>query len=260
MLRSSFPRIEAELMFNEAFPDSINRTKAVTQAMIQSAATLGHAALEERLRKDNLFTRLLTAIPSQRISTFRGAVKKVADAHVTAFYQLAPEECSAKIPWLFNHLTYIYPGDFSKQSVPWGKPYQHPAVAAVIRACFFTGIGAFATLHADRFASSLPDRADEREIPMAMLALVSTAIHASLAEWKTGSHKSIPFSGDAFLDVYNEHRTLLIGIHKQNIRAYHTMMHRLYAVSSGTLQTQPAGAGAAANALAQVDIAAMDVD
>ncbi|KAL1938986.1 hypothetical protein VTO73DRAFT_2203 [Trametes versicolor] len=92
-----------------------------------------------------------------------------------------------------------------------------------------------------------------------MLALVCTALHASLTEWKSGVHRPFPFSADAYVDVYNEHYTLIMGIRKKNARAYHTMMHRLFNVATGELPA--AGAPApGANALAQVDVDAMDVD
>ena len=51
-------------------------------------------------------------------------------------------------------------------------------------------------------------------------------------EWKTGTHRPAAFSGDAYVDVYNEHCILLAGIRKQNPRAYHTMMHRLFNAAS----------------------------
>ncbi|KAI0833352.1 hypothetical protein BC628DRAFT_1308004, partial [Trametes gibbosa] len=70
--------------------------------------------------------------------------------------------------------------------------------------------------------------ADENEIPMPMLALVGTALHASLNEWRSGSHKPSAFSSDSYGDAYNEHILLLQGIQLKNPRAYHVMMHRLY--------------------------------
>ncbi|KAI1784148.1 hypothetical protein LXA43DRAFT_850149, partial [Ganoderma leucocontextum] len=102
-------------------------------------------------------------------------------------------------------------------------------------------------------------RADEREIPMPMLALVGAALHASLSEWRTGVHKRGTFSADAFLDAYTEHITLLTGIKTQNPRAYHVTMHRLYMEASGTAPPT-ANVANATDALAYVDFAGMKVD
>ncbi|KAI0801486.1 hypothetical protein C8Q74DRAFT_1186124, partial [Fomes fomentarius] len=64
----------------------------------------------------------------------------------------------------------------------------------------------------------------EKEIPLPMLALIDTVIHALINEWTSGTHKAITFAADTYLDVYNEHIT----IKEANIRAYHLLMHRLY--------------------------------
>ena len=37
-----------------------------------------------------------------------------------------------------------------------------------------------------------------------------------------------PADYDTYLDVYNEHLTLLKSIKEKNVRAYHAMTHRLY--------------------------------
>ncbi|KAI8971259.1 hypothetical protein BD414DRAFT_426509, partial [Trametes punicea] len=104
------------------------------------------------------------------------------------------------------------------------------------------------------------DRPKEKEVPMAMLALVGAALHASLSEWSTGTHKKNTFSADAFLDAYSKHITLLTGIKQKNVNGYHTMMHRLYNAASGqqpVISLVTANAGAA---LAAVDFDNMDVD
>ncbi|KAH9846213.1 hypothetical protein C2E23DRAFT_696953, partial [Lenzites betulinus] len=68
----------------------------------------------------------------------------------------------------------------------------------------------------------------EKEIPIPMLALVGAALHASVTEWRSGAHKPAAFSGDSYVDAYNEHVILLQGIQLKNLRAFHVMMHRLY--------------------------------
>ncbi|KAI0833358.1 hypothetical protein BC628DRAFT_1498791 [Trametes gibbosa] len=259
MMRNAFPRIEADLTFIQAFPDALGRSQSVARAMISAADALGFRGLAARIRIDTTFTRILTAIPNQRVSTFRSTIKKCTDAHVTAFYQIVPNECVDKIEWLFNHLTYIYPHNYETRTIPWSKPYQHPAIATILRVCFFTGGGSFAHKHAKRFSSLSTARPNEIEIPAPMLALVGAALHASLMEWQTGVHRSAAFSGDMYVDVYNEHCILLAGIRNQNPRAYHTMMHRLFNVATGSLPATGAPAPGA-NALAQVDVNAMDID
>ncbi|KAI0772148.1 hypothetical protein BD413DRAFT_612966 [Trametes elegans] len=250
VMRNTFPRLEAAIVFDNAFPDALGRTKSVVKSLINAAEHLNLPGLVTRLKMDAMFTCALTAIPNQRISTFRGSIKKATDAHVIAFYQLNPTTCSEK---------------YEKRTVPWSKPYQHPAVAAVLHACFWTGTQSFANRYPTQFTSSMLSRPLEREVPAPMLALIGAALHASLLEWKSGMHRAAAFSGDAFVDVYNEHCLLLAGIRKQNPHAYHTMMHRMYNHASGiwtpTAANTVGGAGGPIdNALAHVDINAMDID
>lgn len=62
MMRNAFPRIEADLAFYQAFPDSLGRSQSVARAMIKAADTLGFRGLAARIRTDAAFTRILTAI------------------------------------------------------------------------------------------------------------------------------------------------------------------------------------------------------
>ncbi|KAI1781974.1 hypothetical protein LXA43DRAFT_907163, partial [Ganoderma leucocontextum] len=99
----------------------------------------------------------------------------------------------------------------------------------------------------------------EREIPMVMLALVGTAIHAALSDWKLGTHKPASFTADAYVDVYKEHMTLLQAIKNGSLNSYHKLMHMLYCRATGAATPAPAAA-APGTALAHVDIQGMDVD
>ncbi|PIL31106.1 hypothetical protein GSI_05802 [Ganoderma sinense ZZ0214-1] len=267
MIRHTFLRVESNLVFDNGFPDAVGRARFVYEAMQESAKELAYGALDRLLGTDQSFARTLASLPNQRISTFRSNIKKNADSTVGAFYgvQQAPGqagETADKVEWTFDHLKYIYPlvlEPADKRSAAWAKPYQNPAVASMLRSCFFTGATAVGNRDAARFVSSRLDREDELEIPMPMLALVGAAIHASLSEWRTGIHKKGTFSADSFLDAYTEHVTLLTGIKAQNPRAYHTMMHRLYCEASGVL-APAANVASASDALAHVDFAGMEVD
>ena len=60
------------------------------------------------------------------------------------------------------------------------KPYFHPAIIAVLRETYFTGIrgASLGTKYHRFFKSSIPEHATELELPVAMLALVATAVGA----------------------------------------------------------------------------------
>ncbi|KAI8968768.1 hypothetical protein BD414DRAFT_373801, partial [Trametes punicea] len=100
----------------------------------------------------------------------------------------------------------------------------------------------------------------EKEVPLAMLALAATALHASISEWRSGVYKPAAFSGDCYLDAYQEHILLLKGIQDQNPRAYHVMMHKLYKDASGLVPAMTLAGNAHSDALSHVDIAGMDIE
>ncbi|KAI1785051.1 hypothetical protein LXA43DRAFT_1119318, partial [Ganoderma leucocontextum] len=183
----------------------------------------------QRLNTDYEFLRSLIGI---RTSTIRLAVKRVADAHVVAHYNINPGNAIGRVRDLFEWMMYIYP--FTDQadggrSVPWAKPYIHPCVVAVLRAAFVNpGPHSMLTDHPEIFASTHANRPEETEIPTVMAALVATAIHAAISEWRLGFHKPASFSADAFIDIYNEHMIILNTAKFRNPIGYHTLMHRLF--------------------------------
>ncbi|KAI0762222.1 hypothetical protein C8Q74DRAFT_1450516 [Fomes fomentarius] len=247
MVRGSFISLEADLSFVNAFPDGLGRNHTIARALQEMAMTLGYTGLLSRLQTDDAFLRALSALPKQRISTFRSAIKKITDSHVLAYYSIKAGD-SEKKPETYN--------------VPYNKPYRHPVFESVLRASFFSGTSSVAHKHPYRFGSTSAQHPEAKEVPMAMLALVGAALHASLSEWKTGAFKPTSFSADAYLDVYQEHITLLQIIKDKNARAYHRLMHDLYNLASGQKggsrnATVTPGPG---NALSVVDVDGMDVD
>ena len=56
------------------------------------------------------------------------------------------------------------------------RPYENPLILAVLAQCFFTGPASVGARLPSKFKSSRSDRADEKEIPIPMLALVATGV------------------------------------------------------------------------------------
>ncbi|KAJ3002419.1 hypothetical protein NUW54_g5857 [Trametes sanguinea] len=117
------------------------------------------------------------------------------------------------------------------------SPYEHPIFIEVIASCFFRGPDSIASKWASMFSSSHPDLPDELEVPPPMVALVATAVHNALSEWRTGVHRSIPFHGAVHEEQYRGHLDILEGIKSRSLRAYHAMMHRLYTAASSSSGT-----------------------
>ncbi|PIL36323.1 hypothetical protein GSI_00011 [Ganoderma sinense ZZ0214-1] len=253
------------VVFENAFPDSFGRCKFVADALFEGAIVHDYTGLLERLKTDPPFLHSMSGVAKQHISNFRGTIKKAAEGFVHGFYGvggLPPAECADKVSFMLENLTYVYPFIYEpgKRSVPWHKPYSHPCVLALLTSSFFQGPKSIAAKYPDLFPSSDPDRLREHEIPPSMLALVGVAIHAALAEWKSGVHRAIPFAADSFVDVYNEHMTTINGIKPKNLGGYHTMLHRLYKSASNITPIAEPVPASVSTALDRVDVDAMEVD
>ncbi|KAH9034432.1 hypothetical protein EDB84DRAFT_1561445 [Lactarius hengduanensis] len=69
---------------------------------------------------------------------------------------------------------------------------------------------------------------------MPMVALVATALYATLYEWRGGAQQISEFSANAYLDVYLANVNTLKHILNNRERAFHIMMSDIYAQASTT--------------------------
>ncbi|KIK50426.1 hypothetical protein GYMLUDRAFT_78505 [Collybiopsis luxurians FD-317 M1] len=113
------------------------------------------------------------------------------------------------------------------------EPYRHPAIVAVLHQYFFSGDESLGHCFLDTFLST-NELDNAKEIPQAVLGLVSVAIYAALQEWKDGQtecqHDN--FVSADFRDEYELHMKL---IDKKILKPdgsgkgkYHTLMAWLY--------------------------------
>jgi hypothetical protein len=125
-------------------------------------------------------------------------------------------------------------------------PYRNVRIIHVIRDMFFTGgTSSFANRFRDDFPVHLGnDGVMSYEVPIAMVALVATAVratydylslsnmshqlYAAIKEWDTGTYRLIEFSTSAFTDVYNGHVNTFKHLRANHKDAFHVMMSDIY--------------------------------
>ncbi|KAF8256473.1 hypothetical protein EI94DRAFT_1646045 [Lactarius quietus] len=66
------------------------------------------------------------------------------------------------------------------------------------------------------------------EVPIPMVALVATALYATIYKWRTGEQQITELSANAYLDVYHSHVNTLKHIQEKRPGAYHLMMADIY--------------------------------
>jgi hypothetical protein len=129
------------------------------------------------------------------------------------------------------------PGDPFNAPTIRSRPYRNARIITVIRDMYFIG-GSMS--FARRYESQFPTWRDNkgnirREVPVPMLALAATALYAAIREWRTGTHHSIDFSANGYLDVYQGHVDTLMHISERRNNAYHVMMCDIYYQASSSV-------------------------
>ncbi|KZT74260.1 hypothetical protein DAEQUDRAFT_296645 [Daedalea quercina L-15889] len=266
LLRATIAKVLLDIVFVDAFPDAL-RHSTVANALLECAGALNDPGLLDRLQKDRDYCDALTKIPAQRVSNFRGEIKKKTDALVDGYYGCSRfEDRDAlldAIDWLKEEGMYHYPCDPKKREFEGGKPFGHPIIEATFKQTIFqirkhrSCFGPAQVI--DLCESSLLDRPDEKELPIAAVSLIATAVYASLNDWSTGARKAADFNAESFTDVYKLNIELLKTIKSKSLKKYHVLMHRLFKKATGEAKV-PAKKGsqtAIEKMLQAVDIDAM---
>ena len=123
---------------------------------------------------------------------FRSRVREAINSAIRSTYGLQPGNV-AHVNWLQKKCRYIYPHNFEvmfgccqckqvlisfaqRDQVSGDQPYALPIFAEGIRAAYFISPRSFGWRIVKDFTSSFPEKPEEKEIPAALLALVSTAV------------------------------------------------------------------------------------
>ncbi|TBU21117.1 hypothetical protein BD311DRAFT_679317, partial [Dichomitus squalens] len=169
-VRQAIVDLDVWLSFHNSFPDALTRSREIANLLAQAAHSLGLPGLQTRLLTDSDFTRSLSGLVKQRMSTFRGNIKKLADSNVVAFFALTPV------------LITFYQQE-EKKSVTWSGPNKGPIMRHLLHHAFCNGPTSIAAKNPDLFDSSMTQmpQAKEKEMPMAMVALVGAAVCSATA-------------------------------------------------------------------------------
>ncbi|KAJ8507316.1 hypothetical protein ONZ45_g10302 [Pleurotus djamor] len=239
-LQAAICFVTGDLAFDTAYPDtSVERhVKYHRQALIKCATSLGYTQLTRRFQKDTELVKLAATVLSSRFSKARTDCKEVTDAQIEGFYlgTTPPNQVKERLAFLINDMNYIYPISTGNgpQALDTKRPYWHPAIIASLKHTFFLrDRGSIVNNHSARFKSSISDAPGntQLEVPIAMVCLVSTMIHASLQLRKdpvAGGTKATAFKADEFEDVYRGHQMFLQDLQRTRLKRFHELMHGLY--------------------------------
>ncbi|KAG1855223.1 hypothetical protein F4604DRAFT_1932275 [Suillus subluteus] len=101
-------------------------------------------------------------------------------------------------------------------------------VFLILHEVFFKQLKSIGVQCSQRFYNIVKNKGGRPEIPIPMLAIVCTAIRATLLAKRNKSSDDFKFTGNQFLDIYNHHMSLLGSIQKKAPIKFHKMMSDIY--------------------------------
>ncbi|KAN0138015.1 hypothetical protein V8E53_004186 [Lactarius tabidus] len=242
IVRDATELLRASLVFTNAFPDPVLAFNFAKQALLSAAQnnSSGVNVLSQLQDEDELeYVAKLVTLPHARISLFRAEVKDCCNSiTVLAFFMMGSiQEIARIVKKQMSHYMYTFPSipqNALNGVVKCSQPYRNEQIITVICDLYFTGYPmSFAVKYEDRFPLHRGDDGTAScEVPIPMVALVVTALYATLREWQMGEQQTFEFSTNAYMDTYLGHVNTLNHILENRERAFHVMMSDIYAQAS----------------------------
>ncbi|KAF8267786.1 hypothetical protein EI94DRAFT_1801196 [Lactarius quietus] len=253
IVQDAIDNLRASLLVRNAFPDAIVAfafTKDALRKAAEQCDKPGTTTVQARLQDDEEYMAKLVSLPHARISLIRSEVKDRCNAvsHAAILGIGSATEVARVIGNQLSHYTYTFlrvPPNFGAGSlIKRSLLYRNERIIAVIRDLYFTG---GSTYFASKFGHLFPVHFGDNgllshEVPVPMVALVVTALYATLYEWCTGEQMTHGFSANSYMDVYAGHVNTLRHVMKNRERAFHVMMSDIYTRADTTPRTPSAAA------------------
>ncbi|KAH8102748.1 hypothetical protein BXZ70DRAFT_1006648 [Cristinia sonorae] len=224
---------------HDPFADVLTRSAPLADAIRKAAKQLRYNNVYDRVCGDNDYLKKLIYVPHQRWTVARGMLKADAVKGVVAAYHLNiadPKTCCEQVEELLtrDEAGYLYvfaemdsqAGASQTFTANMDKPYLRPFLLQLLRNAREIAVGHKALLPAleDDLRSESPD--EDLKIPVPLLALAATAIHAALMDYEIGKfgvgssgsegkEKGVAFSADRFRAAYIDHLDTLDSIKNQ---------------------------------------------
>ncbi|KAH9017703.1 hypothetical protein EDB85DRAFT_1897491 [Lactarius pseudohatsudake] len=225
VVQESIENLRASLMFSHAFPDGSVALTFIKEGLINAAKKLkpGAADIQRRLEQDDDYVTKI----SQLVSVVMVLVEVAVMAHGPLSHTLYAWGWVGMVACRRKFLVGV-----PKRT----HPYRNECIIEVIRELFFTGGKKSFSSHFNHLFPVYQglDGTSSCEVPAPMVALVATAMYATLNEWRTGKSQVLEFSANTYLDVYRCNVMSLNYILNHRPNAYHVMMADIYSQASSS--------------------------
>ncbi|KAG1758412.1 hypothetical protein EDD22DRAFT_956893 [Suillus occidentalis] len=235
VVRDAILDAKGHIIFVNAYPELVDKNQVSLQSLLTVANNRGIKAIKKHLQTDVQYAVHLGSLVEPWIPLLCRDLKVAACANIDSYFHLNNNMLKAKklmeqhmyIYALRNTFFIIFPylhslDNTQEQSnddaLPIGqKPYQ-----------VFDGAKSIGIKFVAHFLEITRNKANRCEVPIPLLALVATAIYATLF-WKTlGSLGKFNFTGNQFSETYVFHVKLLKDLKKDAPGKFHCMMADIF--------------------------------
>ncbi|KAG1810330.1 uncharacterized protein HD556DRAFT_1302656 [Suillus plorans] len=112
-------------------------------------------------------------------------------------------------------------------------PFQAPAILDTIAEAFFVDDASVGVKFHEKLVSTVEDRPDERELPVAMVALAGTAVRSVIMQYSSEKYDR-DFNCELYSGIYKTLVGILNGIFDTSERKYHVLMNSVYKTVYGS--------------------------
>ncbi|KAG1759122.1 hypothetical protein EDD22DRAFT_849484 [Suillus occidentalis] len=223
--------VKAYIAFEHGYPDLVTKNVYTHDILLKAARYHAAVPIEKRMQTDDEYLLALTNLIDARASLFRSDIKEVTSKSIIGYFRLGGSDSNTIIDRLLASHSYIFPQAFDAAGLPspnQQKPYQMQPVFLILHEVFFKQLKSIGVQFSQRFCDIAKNKGGRPEIPIPMLAIVFTAIRATLLAKRNKSSDDFKFTGNQFLDIYNHHVSLLGSIKKKAPIKFHKMMSDIY--------------------------------
>ncbi|KAN0141135.1 hypothetical protein V8E53_000891 [Lactarius tabidus] len=245
VLQKSIEHLRTSMLFTNAFPDVCMALGLIKDCLLTAANELqpGGADILERLTNDLDYLSKITPLPHARISLIRSEVKDACMIITAGAFLMfgSPLDIIDYIGKQLSHYTYTFPKaklvPSNGLTVKYAQRVGDVIAAISKQSHHHCDPGALLCRRYQVICKAIPlsfptyetHEGEVSEVPIHMVALVATALYATLCEWSTGEQQITEFSANAYLDVYNGHVNTLKHIRERHEGGFHLMMADIYA-------------------------------
>ncbi|KAG1869336.1 hypothetical protein DFJ58DRAFT_837648 [Suillus subalutaceus] len=222
--------VKAYIAFKHGYPELVAKNSYAREILLQAAKHHKTVPIEKRMYVDDEYLSALANLIDAHASLFHTDIKDVTYKCAPGYFRLG-HNCDGIIDRLLASHSYIFPQIFDAEGLPSPKrqkPYQGQPIVDTVYEVFFKNSKSIGSQFARRFVDIAKNKTGQPEIPIPMLAIVSTAIHTTLIAKKNKVGNDFKFTGNQFCDIYTYHVALLEKIQWMAPVKFHKMMSDIY--------------------------------